>query len=74
MHLRVDIPQDKYLLKYMRLKIVDKEITSKKYCTLTEGQTMYNTMKLENLTFRPNGGKGYSLIIEGAAPYNTMEG
>ena len=35
---------------------------------------MYNTMKLENLTFRPNGGKGYSLIIEGAAPYNTMEG
>ena len=33
MHLRVDIPQDKYLLKYMRLKIVDKEITSKKYCT-----------------------------------------
>lgn len=70
----MDIPNDKYLLKYMRLKIVDKEITAKKYNTQTEAQTMYNTMKLENLTFRPNGGKGYSLIIEGAPPYNTTEG
>lgn len=33
MHLRVDIPNDKYLLKYMRLRLIDKGETSKKYGT-----------------------------------------
>lgn len=31
-------------------------------------------MKLENLVFSPNNGKGYSIIIEGVMPYNTSEG
>jgi hypothetical protein len=31
-------------------------------------------MKLENMAFSPNGGKGYMLIIEGVMPYNTTEG
>lgn len=33
MHLKVDIPNDKYLLKYMRLKIIDKNATTSKYVT-----------------------------------------
>ena len=33
MHLKVDIPNDKYLLKYMRLRLIDKAQTSKKYGT-----------------------------------------
>lgn len=36
-HLKVDIPNDKYLLKYMRIRLVDKGITSKKFQTQTEG-------------------------------------
>lgn len=28
-------------------------------------------MKLENLVLQPNGGKGYTLIIEGVPSYNT---
>jgi len=32
-HFRVDIPQDKYLLKYMRVRMIDRGDTSKKYCT-----------------------------------------
>lgn len=31
LHLRVDIPNDKYLLSYMRLRLVDKAETSKRY-------------------------------------------
>jgi hypothetical protein len=60
MHLRVDIPNDKYLLKYMRLRLIDKAHTSKKYGTQTEGQRIFNVMKAENLVLQPNGGKGYS--------------
>jgi hypothetical protein len=37
LHLKVDIPTDKYLLNYMRLKILDKSQTSRKYLTQTEG-------------------------------------
>jgi hypothetical protein len=70
-HLRVDIPNDKYLLKYMRLRLIDKGKTSKRYCTQTEGQRIFNVLKFENLVLQPNGGKGYSIIIEGVPPYNT---
>jgi hypothetical protein len=61
MHLKVDIPNDKYLLKYMRLRVIDKAHTSKKYGTQTEGQRIYTVMKIENLVLQPNGGKGYSI-------------
>lgn len=49
LHLRVDIPNDKYLLKYMRMRLVDKAETSKRYQTQTESQRLYNVTKLENL-------------------------
>jgi hypothetical protein len=71
MHLKVDIPNDKYLLKYMRLRVIDKAHTSKKYGTQTEGQRIYTVMKIENLVLQPNGGKGYSIQIAGIPPYNT---
>lgn len=29
-------------------------------------------MKIENMVLQPNGGKGYSLIIEGVPPYTTQ--
>jgi hypothetical protein len=58
----------------MRIRIVDKGDTSKKYQTQTESQKLFNVVKLENLILQPNGGKGYSIIIEGVPPYNTNEG
>ena len=33
LHVKVDIPNDKYLLKYMRISLIDKGETSKKYNT-----------------------------------------
>lgn len=33
MNLKIDIPNDKYLLKYLRLKIIDKNDKSRKYPT-----------------------------------------
>jgi hypothetical protein len=33
LHLKVDIPNDKYLLRFMRLRLVDKGATSRKYQT-----------------------------------------
>lgn len=33
MNLKVDIPNDKFLLKYLRLKIIDKNDSNKKYPT-----------------------------------------
>ncbi len=71
MHLKVDIPNDKYLLKYMRMRLIDKGATSKKYGTQTEGQRIFNVTKFENLVLQPNAGKGYSIVIEGVPPYNT---
>ena len=71
-HIRADIPNDKYLLRYMRMKIIEKQSTSKKYQTQTEQQTQLNVMKLENLLFDKPG--RYQLLIEGCMPYNTGEG
>ena len=71
LHLKVDVPNDKYLLKYMRLRLIDRGHTSKRFSTQTEGQRIFNVMKFENLILQPNGGKGYSIIIEGVPPYNT---
>jgi hypothetical protein len=33
LHLKVDVPSDKFLLKYMRMKIIDKNDNSRKYPT-----------------------------------------
>ena len=74
MHLKVDIPSDKYLLRYMRLKIIDKNESTSKYCSQTEKQQLLNQMRLDNMIFTFNNGKGYSIVIEGVMPYNTTEG
>jgi len=59
---------DRYLLDYMRIKIMEK--------TDVDGsttKTFNNMMCLENMKF-PVNAEGYTLIIEGAMPYNTTEG
>jgi hypothetical protein len=55
----------------MRIRLVDKGKTTKRYNTQTESQRIFTVMKFENLILQPNGGKGYSFIIEGVPPYNT---
>ncbi len=42
MHMRIDIPSDKYLLSYMRVKIIDKEDGDVRNCKQTERQTLIN--------------------------------
>lgn len=74
MNLRVDVPADKYLLGFMRLKVVDKSKSARKYATQTEDHVLLDQTKVENLRFSPNGGKGYCLVVEGVMPYNTTEG
>jgi len=55
----------------MRLKIINKNDESR---TQTQSQTTLNQMKIENMILQPNEGKGYTLVVEGVAPYNTAEG
>jgi hypothetical protein len=55
----------------MRIRLVDKGKTTKRYNTQTESQRIFTVMKFENLILQPNSGKGYSFIIEGVPPYNT---
>lgn len=74
MNLKIDIPTDKHLLKYLRLKVIDKNDSNRKYPTQTEKELLLNCTRLENMLFAPNNGKGYSIIIEGVMPYNTGEG
>jgi len=42
MHLKIDVPNDKFLLKYMRMKIIDKNDANKKYPTQTEKELLLN--------------------------------
>ena len=42
MNLKVDVPNDKYLLKFMRLKIIDKNDANHKYPTQTEREALLN--------------------------------
>lgn len=73
--LKVDLPNDKYLLDYMRLKIIDRSKTSdESNMTETGKVTTINKMALKDLTLKPNGGAGYYLAIEGVMPYNTGDG
>ena len=74
LNLRLDVPGDKHLLAFMRLKLVDKSKTARKYQSQTEAQALLGVTRLENLPVAPNGGKGYCLVVEGVAPYNTTEG
>ena len=73
--LKVDLPSDKYLLDYMRLKIIDRApSTADSDSTETSSVTTINKMGLNDLTLKPNGGAGYYLAIEGVMPYNTGDG
>ena len=78
-HIKVDTPSDKYLLDYMRLKIIDRNPEAADQDgnpneTETEKITCVNQMTLNNLRLRPNGDHGYFMVIEGVMPYNSNEG
>jgi hypothetical protein len=70
MHIKVDTPADKYLLEYMRMKIVDRSSG----LTETDKFVILNQMNVSDLKLKPNGDAGYYLVIEGVMPYNTAEG
>ena len=68
-NMKVSCPSDKYLLDYIRIKIVDKmkldreeKIPYQLHCT-----------SIDNLVL-PVNESGYLLLLEGAMPYNTTEG
>jgi len=68
-NLRVTCNSDKYLLDYMRIRIVDKSAS----ITHASKHITFNSLNLENLNL-PKTEAGYALIIEGNMPYNTTEG
>lgn len=72
-HIKIDTPNDRNLLNYMRVRIVDKKHSSGDR-TEAHKVTTINQMNLRNLQLKPNGDQGYSLIVEGSMPYNTTEG
>ena len=73
MHVKVDLPADKYLLDYMRIKIVDRT-PGEDNKTETQKIFVLNQMNLVNMKLKPNNGHGYFFILEGVMPYNTNEG
>lgn len=75
-HIKVDTPADRYLLNYMRAKIVDRSAAGPDGNDLSEAHNVVclNEMNLGELKLKPNGASGYCLIVEGVMPYNTSEG
>ena len=68
-NLRLNCPSDKYLLDYMRVKVVDKSADlHQKKSPLTLHASYVENMSL------PANEAGYVFIIEGNMPYNTKEG
>ena len=63
---KVDMPADRYLLNFMRLKIIEKTEH-----TETAKVTILNSMNLSNLNLAEGE---YCLIVEGVFPYNTADG
>jgi hypothetical protein len=68
--IKIDMAADRFLLDYMRVKIIDK---LEKDFTETLKVSVINSMNLNNLKL-PANANGYSMIIEGVFPYNTTEG
>jgi len=68
-NLKLNCPTDKYLLDYMRMKIVDK---SADLHQAGAPITLHSTY-IENMSL-PQNDVGYCFIIEGNMPYNTNEG
>ena len=84
-NLKVDTPNDRYLLNYIRLKIIDKSPPPPKFDnkgtkiwqganTESNNQLIINNNLISNLSLKPNGNHGYLMIVEGLMPYNTTEG
>ena len=67
--LKVDMPADRFLMNYMRLKIVEKNAEDS---TETSNVTIVNSMSLQDLKIAPMA--EYVLIVEGVFPYNTADG
>ena len=59
---------DKYLLDFLRLKIVDKAHLHQDKPSMTLHSTAVESLNL------PATDEGYILLIEGIMPYNTTEG
>ena len=79
LHIKVDTANDKYLLDYMRLKIIDRNPEPE--CedgapneTETEKIVCINQLAMNNLKLKPNGEHGYFMNLEGVMPYNSNEG
>lgn len=75
-HFKIDTPADRYLLNYMRAKIVDRSANSGGGKDHTEAHNVIclNQLNLGDIRLSPNGVNGYCLIVEGVMPYNTTEG
>ena len=78
LHFKVDTPTDKYLLDYMRLKIIDRNPEcvgdGPSNETETEKIVCLNQLSSNGLRLKPNGDHGYFMNLEGVMPYNTNEG
>lgn len=84
-NLKVDTPNDRYLLNNIRFKIIDKSPPSSKLDskgrkiwqganTESNNQLIINNNLISNLSLKPNGNYGYLIVVEGLMPYNTTEG
>ena len=60
---------DKYLLNYIRIKIVDKGASKNQ----TEEHLCFNNTNIQGLAL-PKKDTGFIMLIEGNLPYNTTEG
>ena len=74
LNIKVDTPADRYLINFMRLRIVDKSNDTEADRTEANKVVCLNSLTLRNLKLPHNGPQGYSLIVEGVMPYNTSEG
>lgn len=73
---KVDAPADRFLLNYLRLKVLDKSHESPSGVDRTEAHKVMclNQLDVADLKLKSNGGAGYCLLVEGVPPYNTTEG
>lgn len=68
-NIRINCPGDKYLLDFMRVKIIDKSAS----LIQATKHTTFNAVNLKNIQLPPTDA-GYCILIEGVMPYNTTEG
>lgn len=69
-NINVGCQSDKYLLNFMRVKIVDKSAAQ----AWSSGSVLtFNNMNIQGLRL-PKNDHGYILLVEGMMPYNTPEG